>query len=243
MNIRETKESLGLDPDSRSDHGVFVEMLDSGKVASLPDELVGLAVSRNKRCQWYKKKAYINRWKHQVSFEFISRLFEDPPPSGFEVLYEEYDQRSTGMIGENADDERERLLVRIDPRHYVVVKIGQDFTRSGLVHLISARLANTKEVEAALRAREVNGSVHRLQAVLDGSEAYDYYGNLPKYHGDVSKFVSIYSHFMSGDSVSQAVEKLFNGGFGLSYEEAESVVHDWSFNRNVKYLAGIMRWI
>jgi hypothetical protein len=102
VNIRETARSLGLDLENRSEHDSFVDMLDRGKVDPLPDELVGVAVSRNGLCQWYKKKAYINQWKHHVSFEQASRLFEDPLPEGCAIYYEEYDPRrhnEKDMIG------------------------------------------------------------------------------------------------------------------------------------------------
>jgi uncharacterized DUF497 family protein len=232
---------LKLNPDNRQDHSVFVDMLDKDRVHPLPDELDGIQYSRNGKCQWYKKKAYVNRWKHGVSFEQVSRLFEDPLPSGYSILYEEWDPHSTGVSFGNYDDDRDRLIARIDPRHYVVVKVDPGSVRSGMVHILSARYADPKLIEKALSNRYAGGSSEVFQSVLRDFDNYDYFSNLPRYRGDVTKFAYIYSVFKNGDlSVPDAVARLEVGGFGLTFEQAESIVQDWLRERNVNYLAKLM---
>jgi uncharacterized DUF497 family protein len=240
MDIAESMGQYGLRRDNREDCRRYAILLEEGRVKPLPQDLAGLQVSRNRKCQWFKKKAFINQWKHQISFERVSHLFEDPLPPGFEIVYVEEDPAGDEKQYEYYQDYRDRMLVKIDPKHYVVVKVDMEHTTSGLVHLVSARYANTAAVQDALRKRSISGSVQRFRDIL-GREDFDYFGSLPRYAGDVTRFVFVYSSFMNNDiSVPDAVDML-ETEFGIALQEAESVVQDWLYKRNVKVLSELMR--
>jgi uncharacterized DUF497 family protein len=243
MDIVEAMAEFGLNRTSREDCKKYASLLEENKVKDLPDELKGLQVSGNKKCQWFKKKGFINQWKHQISFERISHLFEDPVPAGFEIVYEESDPHSTGEDYTHYTDRRDRLIAKIDPKHYVVVKIDPSYTSSRLVHLVSARYADASAVAEAMQQKSITGSVKLLQDVLDKSDNFDYFGCLPKYHGDVSRFVSVYSKFMGGDISTVEAADLLGSECGVSALQADSIVHDWLFHRNVDVLAKLTGYI
>jgi hypothetical protein len=215
--------------------------LEDNRVKELPEELQGLEVSRNGKCEWFKKKAFITRYKHEIPFEVLSKLFQDPPPPGCGIIFSEPDDHGTERDTTYYRDERSRLIAKVDAHHYVVVMVDKGLTRSGLIHLVSAWYAKTEAVEEAMRQREINGSVHRLQSIFSSMESFDYYASLPKYNGDYAKFAAVFSHFASGDDPLKTIDRLVAGGFGLSYGEAESIVHDWMFERNVDVMWKAMK--
>jgi uncharacterized DUF497 family protein len=80
--------------------------------------------------EWDQEKAKLNQVKHSVGFEFATRVFDDT--QRITVLDHRQD------YGEN----RYITLAKIDDRVYLVT-----FTlRSSKIRLISARKANTREV-------------------------------------------------------------------------------------------------
>jgi hypothetical protein len=84
-----------LDPDSRESYVLLADLLEEDS-ANCPVELQGDGVSSNGKCEWDKKKAFINLYKHEVSFEDVSRLYSPNPPAGYEVLFEDPDGSGSG---------------------------------------------------------------------------------------------------------------------------------------------------
>lgn len=81
--------------------------------------------------EWDEAKAKSNETKHSVSFPFASRAFED------ENRLTVIDDRS------DYDEVRYVTLARIEKRVYVLVYT----LRNSVIRLISARKANSKEVQ------------------------------------------------------------------------------------------------
>ena len=81
--------------------------------------------------QWDAQKAQSNEVKHSVSFPFITRAFEDK--NRLTVID---NRRDYGEI-------RYITLAKIEQRVYVVVYT----IRNSVIRLISARKANSKEVD------------------------------------------------------------------------------------------------
>jgi uncharacterized DUF497 family protein len=130
-----------------------------------PQELRGDAVSANGQCEWDRKKAFINLYKHGVSFEEVSLVFSEKPPSGYGILYDDPTDDGTGLESFWGIDIRDKVVARLGGKGCVIVKIDREHVRSGRVRLISVKKASEKEVMKAIRAHEINSSVSVLLRV------------------------------------------------------------------------------
>ena len=82
---------------------------------------------------WDTAKNEYNKIKHKgLSFEFASRIFNDP------LLFQDYDYKHSD------NEDREKYIGKIDG-HYIATVIATD--REGLTRLISARKAEKTEVK------------------------------------------------------------------------------------------------
>ena len=73
------------------------------------------------------------------------------------------------------------------------------------------------------------------------SNDYDYFSSLPRYNGDVAVLSRFFIGFMSGDSPSDTVNKIYNSNLGVSKDQAEDIVWDWLNHRNIEYLANLTK--
>jgi uncharacterized DUF497 family protein len=174
QTVEEAMVAYGMDPKTRNGLKTFVSELVSNDVPTL-QELRGDEVSKNGRCEWDKKKAFINLYKHGVSFEEASLIFEDNPPSGYGVLYDDPSDDGLGLESFWGIDIRDKMVARLGGKGCVIVKVDREHVHSGRVRLISVRKVSEKDVMLAIRDHEINSSVSvvlRVEAALFGKRMW-----------------------------------------------------------------------
>jgi len=245
MTLEEAMAERGLNYRDRKDCEQYARILALPSFSNddLPEDLKGLEVSRNGKCEWFKKKDFINDWKHGIRFEAISKFFGDPAHENrFELIYREDDSNSTNVRYQHYVDKRDDLIIRMDNQHYFVVEVDKAFTASNRIHLVMARKATAAEIEDAMQQRALNGSVDRFRAIISRvkCDAYDYFGALPKYDGDYALLEGAFIGFNSGDTPDETINYI-KSHLGFSQGLAESIVHDWLYHRNTEYLVKLTK--
>jgi hypothetical protein len=170
QTVEESMRAHYKDPESKWDRKRFADDLEAGNVVP-PQELRGDAVSNNGQCEWDKKKAFINLYKHGVSFEDASRAFEPASPPGYGIIYDDPTDDGTGLESFWGVDIRDKVLVRLPGGACYMIKVDREHVHSGRVRLISVQRVSEREVLRALQAHEVNSSVSVLARVAFASVA------------------------------------------------------------------------
>jgi hypothetical protein len=166
--VEESMRAHYLDPSRQKDLRVYASELEAGNFAK-PKELAEDAVSANGKCEWDKKKAFINRYKHGISFESVSLAFSDPPPKGFEILYDDPNDDGTGLVSFWGVDIRDSVIARIGGKGCALVKVDREHTHSRRVRIITAYPLRERAVMEAIKAHELNSSVSVLARSVVGS--------------------------------------------------------------------------
>jgi uncharacterized DUF497 family protein len=166
--VEESMRFYLKDPNDKRALKIYASDLEAGDVGC-PAELKGDAVSHNGQCEWDKKKAFINLYKHGVDFETASLAYSDDPPSGYGVIYDDPSDDGTGFESFWGIDIRDRVIARLGGNGYVMIKVDRDHVKSGRVRLISVQRVSEKEVLKAIQAHEINSSVSVLARVAVAS--------------------------------------------------------------------------
>jgi uncharacterized DUF497 family protein len=159
-----------MDPGSKASRKRYAASLESGDFVP-PQELRGDAVSANGKCKWDKKKAFINLYKHGVSFEEASLVFGGKHLPGYEVLYDDPTDDGSGLEGFWGVDIRDKMVARLGGSGCVIIKVDREHVRSNRVRLISVQKVSEKDVMRAIQAHEINSSVSvtlRVEAATVG---------------------------------------------------------------------------
>jgi uncharacterized DUF497 family protein len=157
-----------MDPNDRGDRKKYVLELASGDIAP-PEELRGDAVSANGQCEWDKKKAFINRYKHGVTFEEASVAFEDSLAPGYGIIYDDPTDNGSGLDSFWSVDIRDKVIARLPGGACYMIKAGREHVNSRRVRLISVQRVSEKEVMKAIKEHEINSSVSVLARVAFAS--------------------------------------------------------------------------
>jgi uncharacterized DUF497 family protein len=158
QTVEESMLFYDLDPSSKYWRKKYALSLESGDFG-VPQELEGDAVSDNNQCEWDKKKAFINLYKHGVSFEDASLLFEETPPPGYEVVHDDPTDEGIGLESFWGIDVRDKMVARLGGKRYVIVKVDREHVDSGRVRLISVWKVPEKAVLKALKDHNLNSAV------------------------------------------------------------------------------------
>ena len=243
MNLEEAMAEYGLVRSNREHLRRYADIVGEPHFNNndLPDELKGLEISRNNKCEWFKKKNFINIYKHGITFQSVSNYFDDDKPGKF-FESPEHPAGGDGLDKKYYVDSRSWLVINMD-HSYVLVLVDKSLTKSGLVHLISARKASTADVERAYQSFDRTGSTEAFNNIFSrvNAQDYDYYEGLTRYTGDYGVLLNFYTNFMYNEKPSETVDKIYNSPLGISREQAESIVWDWLNDRNTEYLAGLMK--
>jgi uncharacterized DUF497 family protein len=162
-----------LDPKMEESRAALASMIEDGE-AIPPLELQGNGVSSNGQCEWDKTKAFINQYKHGVSFEEVSLLYSERPPLGFKVIYDDPTDKGTGLGSVWGFDIRDWVVAKIGKRGCILVKVDREHTFSGRVRLISARPVSEKVALKAIQDHELNSSVSVTARVIFNSFGREY---------------------------------------------------------------------
>jgi uncharacterized DUF497 family protein len=165
--VEESMRYYGFE-DTRKGLGGYAGDLESGDV-SCPGELRGDAVSQNGQCEWSKKKAFINEYKHGVSFEVASWLYSENPPPGYRILYDDPADNGEGLESLWGIDIRDTVVARLGGIGCFLVKVDREHVHSGRIRLISVRKVSEKAVVEAIKKHETNSSVSVLARVVVGT--------------------------------------------------------------------------
>ena len=206
-----------------NDREQYAEMLDSGQTDVVPLELCGVEVSHNGLCDWDKKKAFINEHKHKISFEVVSKVFEDPPPRGFQIVDDGWNSYDW-----NAGMDREYVLAKIASNLYLVIRtqgVGS------LIRLISARLVKTHEAE-----KIVVGNLKQYPGMLTRSIAgmYNDDGTIrqeARLDKTLMNYLMIYSNFCNRRITSVDAKVALTVRFGIPIRNAAGFVDTWKRDR------------
>ena len=240
--IKQAMAAEGLDMDDARDCRKYADLLDRDLV-HVPKSLDQIVYSRNGKCEWYLWKDFVNYYKHEINFSAVSRLFEDPLPFNYEIIYEEWDEHSTERPRPDGSfDSRDRLVAKLDANHYVVVKVDPQYTGSGKVRIVTAFYADKATVEAAKLKRYQSGSNELFQALVRINDvAYDYFEGVPEYSGDITKLAAIFSGYRSSDlTVLEVANKLIEAEPSLSVKQADVITHNWMGNKNIEFILKVM---
>jgi uncharacterized DUF497 family protein len=169
--VEESMRGHYMDPDDKREVKEYADALLAGDIAS-PLELRGDTISQNGACEWDKKKAFINKYKHGVTFEQASLAFSENPPPGYGVLYDDPNDDGTGFEAPWGIDIRDQVVARLGGSGCVMVKVDRDNVKSGRVRLISVRWVSEKEVMKAIQEHEINSSVSVLARAAVASHPY-----------------------------------------------------------------------
>lgn len=232
--LRQTMVGQELDPDKGMDCKKFAKMLENGEVG-IPESLKGLGYSRNGKCEWYIWKNFVNYYRHGINFEMVSRIFEKPLPLNYKLYPEEYDENSTEAVRtEGSLDSKDKVVVKIDKNHYMVVKIDPEYTGSGKYLIITAFYVDKATADKARKELAKSGSKELFQALFRINEIdYDYFDSVPVYSGDMTKFSIIYSFFRNGEySAIETANRMVQVDSSLSIRQADVIAHQWQFERN-----------
>ena len=229
MNLQEVFNFLGISGNYHQQCEQYAELLDSGqKNVPVADELVGDAYSSNGKCVWHKKKAFINQYKHGVSFELISRVFEDPLPDGYRILDEVPDTTSA--------EDRDRVLAVIPPNHYVVVKLD---VKGNLVRLITAQNVDHRMAKRFMNQGLVQSSKSVIRSILF---MYDDNGNeIEPLPANLLRFFRVHDLFVSGEFSFDDAMNVLIFGLDMFEDDAITFMESWQHEKkNIDYLAGQM---
>jgi uncharacterized DUF497 family protein len=166
--VEEFLRTHHLDPSVRESREILASMLEGGEV-SCPLELRGDDISVNEQCEWDKKKAFINLYKHKISFEEVSKLYSTQPPPGYEVLYDDPTDTGTEEGSFWGFDIRDWVVAKIGAQGCIIIQVDRSHTVSGRVRLISARPVPQKAALDAIRDHELNSSVSVTARVIFNS--------------------------------------------------------------------------
>jgi len=226
MNLQEVLAFLRLDGSERDQLRQYAEMLeeDVGRKVLVAEELLGDTKSLNGLCVWDKKKAFICKHKHDVSFEVISRVFENPPPKGCEIIDPD---------GIDSSGEYDEIWVRVNKNRYIVIKYEEE---GSLIRLISAwkanatrRIGNSVEFEAVFVPIRLYSSV-RAQ--------YDSRGNVVQEPDvNVVRWCELYTLFLDGLLSAEDTLFFLMMELDLSEKHASGFVEDWQQEKNTNYLS------
>ena len=242
--LRKSMADLGLDLSEYQDCVKFAGLLSNRKVA-IPPSMACLENSRNGKCEWYIWKDFVNLYGHKINFESVSRLFEDPLPLNYEIIYEEYESQSTNMVRrDGSTDTRDNIVAKMDDNHYVVVKVDPEYTGSGKVRLITAFYADKAIVEDAKKKRMQSGDVDLFQSLIKINDVtYDYLEGVPEYKWDMSKFSLVYSYFRGGEySNVDVANRLIEIDPSMSIKQADMIANSWMSKRATDHLLKLMRY-
>ena len=225
---------IGLQGNRDQQYKQYAELLDS-KQKGIPvvKELIGDQVSQNGLCEWDKKKAFINKHKHNVEFETISIVFEEPPPDGCEIVKDIPDPNSGGR--------NNRVIVFLAPDVFLVITTEGS---GGLVRLISAREMSMGQVRRELHQSITSSTDAFWNAIADSLYSYDADGDVVDSvtsNPTADKFFNLCDLFCKGSISEDMVRGVMVYGFGLSYEHAGYVLEHWkNQKKQVDYLASQM---
>jgi len=242
IDLKQAMSQLDLDINSYQDCKRYAGLLESGSV-DRPKSLDQLFVSRNGLCEWYGWKDFVNYYKHGLNFAAVSRLFENPLPLGYQIIYEEWDEHNPEMERKDGSfDSRDKMVAKMEENHYVVVKVDPEYVSSGKYRIITAYYADKATVEEAKRKRLESGSDELFQALVRINDAkYDYFRDLPDYSGDMTKFSVVYSYYRCGEySEAEVANRLMKIDSSLSVQQADKIARSWLENKNIEFLKGQM---
>jgi hypothetical protein len=194
QTVEEAMRFYALDPHSKRRRKQYATGLESGDFV-VPQELRGDEVSVNGQCEWDKKKAFINLHKHGVSFEDASLVFEESPPPGYGILYDDPQDNGFGLESFWGIDIRDKVVARFGGKGCVIVKVDREHVSSGRVRLISAHLVSEKDVVRAIRDHEINSSVSVvLRVEADTLGRYLGVSKTPEIEAEVKRRIQAYEN-------------------------------------------------
>jgi len=231
MNLQEVFDYLRLQGSYDSQCRQYADLLDTQqKNIPVADELVGIQVSLNGICDWDRKKAFVNLYKHGADFEEISLLFDEPLPDGWILIDDFVD---VGSEGEN-----DRVYGFIPPSLFLVIKTQND---GGLVRLISARGTTKAALRKDLDRQYVKSSNRIFMAI---AACYDDDGNILPQSEDrafAEKFFDLQEAFWADKVSGDMAFFILVEGFGLSSKHASMFMTDWEHKKkNIDFLADQM---
>jgi len=186
----------------------------------LADELVGDEVSKNGMCKWHKRKAFINLYKHDVAFEYVSVLFGDPPPAGCQVVKDIPDHKSFG--------ENDRVYGVIPPGFFMLIKVKKD---GDLTRLISAKEISKREFRKNINQR-CSLSPDRLWKIFSSSlGSQGFVLDVPEEERFIKCFLSMRNDFWGGSLSPGLVTLVLSHGFDFSEGNVNLIMNDWKFKK------------
>jgi uncharacterized DUF497 family protein len=166
--VEESMRAHYRDPSDKRDLKAYASELEAGDITP-PLELQGDEVSLNGQCEWDKKKAFINLYKHGIGFETASLVYSPSPPSGYEIIYDDPTDDGTGFESFWGIDIRDKVLARLGGNGCVMIKVDRDYVNSKRIRLVSVQRVSEREVLKAIREHEVNSSVSVMVRVAVAS--------------------------------------------------------------------------
>ena len=230
MYLHEVYEHLGLTGTDAQMAEAYALLLDSGqKGVPVADELVGDEISSNGLCVWDRKKAFINNYKHKVSFRVISRVFENPPPPGCEIVNEE-----ANTLGRQGN----KVYVKISASKYVVITIEN---AGAEIRLVSAWKAVRKQAYSGLEIMEEPTSKSLQKALL---RSYNDEGCLEGPFEDerVALFAEVWDTYVESMLSDEDGFFLLNIVLDLPDKDARDYLDEWRIEKGARRLNRLMRW-
>lgn len=193
--VEEAMRADGRDPENRLEWNQYVIDLADGCVP-VPQELRGDAVSSNGQCEWDKKKAFVNLYKHKVSFEDASKVFEPSLPPGYGIIYDDPLDDGTGLTSPWGLDIRNKVLARMPGGACYIILVDREHVQSGRVRLISVRRVSEQVVLEAIKAHETDSSVSVMARVVfwDFAERTPSSRKTPEFYQAVKSSIQAYEN-------------------------------------------------
>ena len=215
----------------------YAELLDSeGKDTPVAIELRGDEVSGNGLYIWDKKKAFINEHKHDIVFQEVSRVFEDPPPPGY-VVFAGYPDPIPDPGGVN-----NRTFAIVPPDECLIIWVQQE---GGYIRLISV-MQTTKKVlwenmEEGKRVALGQGYIVSSSSFWEAYSSYfDSNGNIcpeSKNRHLVEAYLGLCKSFVEGEVSGEDAVLTLVYGLGMTVIQADALLKSWQHQKNVAYLA------
>ena len=237
MNLQEVFEYLGISGTSDQCNKEYADLLDSRQGGvPIADELVGDQVSGTELCVWDRKKAFINKYKHGVSFEVVSRAFEEPPPPGYDLVDRE--ANSKGREGT-------KVYMRISSDRYVVIVIEREGSK---IRIISAKKYNRKKIRSSkgenFVLEEFEPTPNPISRSLFKSilRATDDQGVVGVSSDDVAVWVDVWNKFVEFELSEEEAYNILTLALDLSDKDAQDFIDDWCVEKKASHLNRLMRW-
>ena len=229
MTLEEVFERMGFVGSHEDQCRQYARILDERENnIFIADELLGDQKSKNGLCIWDRKKAFINKYKHGVKFETISRAFEVPPPSGCELFNSEANSNSR---------EGEEVYLRVAPFRYIAIVVKVE---GSLIRIISARKTSAKVRKSSVAPEYATMSEKLFSSFIKAHDGEGGFTNSPD--ENVLFWASICCSFKDGNMSPEDAFFLLTLGLDLTEKHAEDFIEDWNIERGGKHLNKMMRW-